>query len=470
LNDHLLRLAFPSWITGKLGDFAWLVFAPFICASVLALFIRSRSQERVVGATAFIFIGVWFVLAKTTPVFHAWTLETLNFILGYRGTVRIDATDLLALPALLIGWQVWRHSDNRRETVKPHAWSLIALGIVATVATSAASEFNGIAVLCSENSKLYSFEYSYQGLPVQTVRSFVSDDGGLKWQDTNSRDALSSCGGRISPEEKQFGPSEFQSNGKKISDGHRLYQVTPEGRIESSLDNARTWVIEMDLSELHSEGHDALYRRAEHIGYTPGPLDGLISAQGHLVLAMGTEGLLVRKPDGSWNWAAAGRYHHEEFGITDHLAVLARYYIFAVPFIWLAALTIGYPFTAPTRLLRNMLIGAWAVTALSAIFIGLGLIGIPLVLILESLLTKSASRKIKSLPPAALMNLSATTLIAGILYLSPLLLWTYGTIPNADLAGLYGLAIGSGVVASSRVYVSRRFPQVFVPNYRLTRQ
>jgi hypothetical protein len=118
----------------------------------------------------------------------------------------------------------------------------------------------------------------------------------------------------------------------------------------------------------------------------------------------------------------------------------------------------------------NPLIGAWVVTALSAIFIGLGLIGIPLVLILESLLTKSASRKIKSLPPAALMNLSATTLIAGILYLSPLLLWTYGTIPNADLAGLYGLAIGSGVVASSRVYVSRRFPQVFVPNYRLTRQ
>jgi hypothetical protein len=56
LNDHLLRIAFPSWITGKLGDFAWLVFAPFICASVLALFIRSRSQERVVGARAFIFI------------------------------------------------------------------------------------------------------------------------------------------------------------------------------------------------------------------------------------------------------------------------------------------------------------------------------------------------------------------------------------------------------------------------------
>lgn len=56
----------------------------------------------------------------------------------------------------------------------------------------------------------------------------------------------------------------------------------------------------------------------------------------------------------------------------------------------------------------NPLIGAWVVTALSAIFIGLGLIGIPLVLILESLLTKSASRKIKSLPPAALMNLDGS--------------------------------------------------------------
>ena len=31
-NDHWLRWHYPSWLTGKLGDFTWLVFAPFIAA------------------------------------------------------------------------------------------------------------------------------------------------------------------------------------------------------------------------------------------------------------------------------------------------------------------------------------------------------------------------------------------------------------------------------------------------------
>ena len=39
LNDHVLRVLWPSWITGKLGDFAWLFFAPFALAALLALLI-----------------------------------------------------------------------------------------------------------------------------------------------------------------------------------------------------------------------------------------------------------------------------------------------------------------------------------------------------------------------------------------------------------------------------------------------
>jgi hypothetical protein len=35
-NDHYLRHAYPSWLTGKLGDFTWLIFSPFIVAILLA--------------------------------------------------------------------------------------------------------------------------------------------------------------------------------------------------------------------------------------------------------------------------------------------------------------------------------------------------------------------------------------------------------------------------------------------------
>jgi hypothetical protein len=29
LNDHIFRVFWPSWFTGKLGDFAWLFFFHF---------------------------------------------------------------------------------------------------------------------------------------------------------------------------------------------------------------------------------------------------------------------------------------------------------------------------------------------------------------------------------------------------------------------------------------------------------
>ena len=42
LNDHVLRVLWPSWWTGKLGDFTWLVFFPFVLAAILAWLIPSR--------------------------------------------------------------------------------------------------------------------------------------------------------------------------------------------------------------------------------------------------------------------------------------------------------------------------------------------------------------------------------------------------------------------------------------------
>src|SRR5215207_4406796 len=72
LNDHVLRVESPSWLTGKLGDFAWLTFAPIICALVVAWLVPRRlpQQERMVGLISFGFIGGWFALAKTVPVAH----------------------------------------------------------------------------------------------------------------------------------------------------------------------------------------------------------------------------------------------------------------------------------------------------------------------------------------------------------------------------------------------------------------
>lgn len=125
VNDHYLRLVHPSWLTGKLGDFAWLVFAPFIAALFFAWVVPFHTghvvtcpyliralvwthhryvhlkmilnHETLVGILSFTTIGLWFTLAKTVPAIHALTTTAWESIIGWQGTLRLDPTDLLTL-------------------------------------------------------------------------------------------------------------------------------------------------------------------------------------------------------------------------------------------------------------------------------------------------------------------------------------------------------------------------------------
>jgi hypothetical protein len=106
INDHWLRIHVPSWWTGKLGGFAWLLFFPFALATLLALLIPSRvpRQEQIVKWLAFGITGGVFALAKTLPVFHDLTVRLLEMVLGVPVALVRDPTDLIALVSLAIAW------------------------------------------------------------------------------------------------------------------------------------------------------------------------------------------------------------------------------------------------------------------------------------------------------------------------------------------------------------------------------
>ena len=55
LNDHLLRRIWPSWFTGKIGDFAWLFFAPFAAAAFLSWMVPLRGARRDKAVTVLAF-------------------------------------------------------------------------------------------------------------------------------------------------------------------------------------------------------------------------------------------------------------------------------------------------------------------------------------------------------------------------------------------------------------------------------
>ncbi len=124
LNDHVGKRAFPGWITGKLSDVAGMVFFPLLlqAAGEIALAAAGRAwgPSRRALLAAVIATGVVFGLAKTWtpandlvragaglvhwPAQLAWAaLHGVPAPRPARPALVQDASDLLALPALLLG-------------------------------------------------------------------------------------------------------------------------------------------------------------------------------------------------------------------------------------------------------------------------------------------------------------------------------------------------------------------------------
>lgn len=101
INDHYLKYAYPSFLTGKISDFAGVFFFPiFICAlfnlapnlfSAKPHWITLRQGVIAIMATDLIFVSVKMVPAVT----HSY-IEILGAI-GYPSRVTRDPGDLAAL-------------------------------------------------------------------------------------------------------------------------------------------------------------------------------------------------------------------------------------------------------------------------------------------------------------------------------------------------------------------------------------
>jgi outer membrane protein assembly factor BamB len=133
LNDHVFKIAgvLPRVVTGKLSDFAGLLVAPVL----LAVIVRARSTRAV--AACFGAVAAWLVAVKLSPD-AASACERVMGAIGVPWRIWVDPSDLLALPALVVGWRVLvppMHDAGDRRTSE---LLLACLGAVACVATSAA--------------------------------------------------------------------------------------------------------------------------------------------------------------------------------------------------------------------------------------------------------------------------------------------------------------------------------------------
>lgn len=129
LNDHLLKAAWPGFVTGKLSDLAGLAFFPILLMSGWELALRAagrwhRPDARVL-VLAILASTVGFVLVKTLPSTTAtfgWTLGLAQWLLSMPiqtlagqpaaavrpAVVVADPADLIALPAIVLAIWVGR--------------------------------------------------------------------------------------------------------------------------------------------------------------------------------------------------------------------------------------------------------------------------------------------------------------------------------------------------------------------------
>ena len=282
LNDHVLRRMWPSWWTGKIGDFAWLIFRAIPAPAILSWLIPFRvyRREEIIGRASIIGTGLVFGLAKTLPAFHALTIQVLDTLTGWHNTLRVDPTDLLALPALLVAWHLWKQAEARPRSLPLRGWVLFPLAMSATMA----------------NSPMPDYGITHLGLSSCTISagSFRSEEGGLVWQGEG------------------HGSSEYPDRRMWLladsADARVQYRFTPGVWIERSEDGGQSWKTEVRL--VGDEARLAYIRVSGRNYYVEpiGPLDAVTHRPTGNVVAMGQEGVLVRTPDGVWHWVAVGQY------------------------------------------------------------------------------------------------------------------------------------------------------------------
>jgi hypothetical protein len=443
LNDQLPRRLWPSWWTGKLGDFAWLFFIPFACAVLFAWLVPTgwKRQPGIVAGLAFLLPSGVFVLAKTSPWFHEWTVQLAEAAFGFPVSWRRDPSDLIALASTGLAAWFWKRGPALQRPRISLGWAALPLAAWLTVANSAAPEM-GIRCLGIQDGVL---------IAAATYQSYRSTDGGASWQPDPQVSGTAGC--------------DQNATGNTVADPQRpelAYRFVPGVSIERSVDAGQTWQEIFSLIP-PAEAEQAFYTRRGYNGiYHPGPQDALVDpSSGNVLFAMGYEGLLLYQPEQDlWVWAPAGEFSRVELGWLDYgdqmLSLLLGELLLAALFGVLSASTLAPRVRRswPRVLFLSIAWLLWGVTAflfppaLTYSGYGSGLVSVSIlaaaVIILP--LGIDAALGIGRGAPRQFLFYALAALANAVLFFIPFLLWVSNVLPLYTLAFYLALTLGTAAL------------------------
>lgn len=282
LNDHIFKVISPSWLTGKLSDFAGLFFFPFVVATALSFLLsRFKLKSRDLGQWAFGFVAIWFLLLKTIPLVNHISITLISKIHGYPVQVLLDASDILALIVLWPSWILWNQASDVKK-LRMHYLPLM-LAVLASLATSPAlPEVEVVTHVMAQNGSFIAFD-------ITNGTRAISEDGGGNWA-------------RIDGSQFDEFPNELRSLPMVVclpDQQDECYRIDGQKIVEESDDGGKTWEISWQLPPERST-----YLERINSDIKLGPYDLLMiqwENQDYVLVAVGGEGILRKKvPGGEW--------------------------------------------------------------------------------------------------------------------------------------------------------------------------
>lgn len=277
INDQVLKARYPGLVTGKVSDLAGVAGATLL---VSAIVVRPTLAALLVGAA--------FTALKVVP----GCADLVAPLLG--GTSIRDATDLVALLVVLPS----AHWVSRRFAAapprRPRRWqsgsrtlAVAALGavVLTTTATSCAVAPQVDAIVTTSDGTVFAHvkdtSYDASGNEVDASVWARSDDGGRTYRRASAGPKETQATGESVCRQRCYRVDGSRvEEGKPSGDWRTAFEFTPEQQRRLALRSGATcgWSNEAFLAVDAAERPDGE----------------------HVVVAMGTQGVLHRSPNGTW--------------------------------------------------------------------------------------------------------------------------------------------------------------------------
>ena len=366
LNDVLFKALWPqAWITGKLSDLAWVIFALPLLAFLLSLCTRgNRIAARTAFITAYIGLPLLYAAFNTFEPVHYWILRGLSIASGGNAGAPLDATDSMVIP---LGWGlavwVWQ-----RPALSPHAmrmrWGLLVAGVavLASIASSPPPVDLGITVVgVSKDGLLHASARYYDQYP-RNYSTHQSKNGGLAWATGFAYQGSVTWGDQTTETPR----------GRYTIEGTDVTLIGADGRAEVVYSTAylrkagNVWTQEQSTTHL---GDREVTTESRSIVYD--------ERNGNVVVALGLQGVLVGTSDGQWTPYAVGKYTPTDFSFLHKTRLLLTN-----PSFWAVALVLSLSITGAGLILSQYQPKDYSLS-IASVVLGLGMIlglGLPYLL------------------------------------------------------------------------------------------